>query len=428
MLIFQNPGLIDMVAATTSGISAKKDDTAIGQFGTGLKYAVAVVLRLGGRISVVRGKKTYVFGLHERTIRGTKHRIVTMNGRMLGYTDHLGMNWEPWMAYRELWSNARDEGGRVIREDADPDAETRYARAGQTSVIVRCPQLDAAHEDRASIILQTEPLVTCGGIEVHDGQSQHVYYRGIRVARLPSNRTSRYTYNITSPQRLTEDRTLAYSWMIPAVIMQGLVKCTSESVLRRVMAKVEDDFEGKLPWEDARSYEPSPQFLRIGEELLIAKKLNGNLAGTIRHLHDVTPGYRSPFEVNLGAVEQGRVRDAEAVLDSRLPPGWRVMLPQHAMKFRSRMDGGRATWHPGESEIRIHSGYLSGTVAELASALLSGYLRAIVGSDRVEHALASVLIQGTIPTPDEFDALRRLTKAVGSVPEFDDEEPVPVPY
>ena len=70
----------------------------------------------------------------------------------------------------------------------------------------------------------------------------------------------------------------------------------------------------------------------------------------------------------------------------------------------------------------------SGTVAELASALLSGYLRAIVGSDRVEHALASVLIQGTIPTPDEFDALRRLTKAVGSVPEFDDEEPVPVPY
>src|SRR5690606_17354524 len=111
MLIFSNPGLIDETAITTIAVNAKTGNNPIGVFGTGLKYAIAIILRLGGRVTIYRGLKKLEFGIKTKTIRGKEFDIITMNGRQLGFTTHLGHHWQPWMAYRELWSNARDEEG-----------------------------------------------------------------------------------------------------------------------------------------------------------------------------------------------------------------------------------------------------------------------------------------------------------------------------
>lgn len=51
---FRTPGLIPLEAFDTMGISAKVGDHPIGRFGTGLKYAVAVILREGGIIRLFR--------------------------------------------------------------------------------------------------------------------------------------------------------------------------------------------------------------------------------------------------------------------------------------------------------------------------------------------------------------------------------------
>src|SRR4030066_94299 len=42
---FQNPGLIPLECITTFGLSAKDTANPIGQFGTGLKYAISIILR-----------------------------------------------------------------------------------------------------------------------------------------------------------------------------------------------------------------------------------------------------------------------------------------------------------------------------------------------------------------------------------------------
>ena len=56
MIIFQNKGLIDVHAISIMGVSVKEDNS-IGFFGTGLKYAIAVLLREGIKIPSGAAKK-----------------------------------------------------------------------------------------------------------------------------------------------------------------------------------------------------------------------------------------------------------------------------------------------------------------------------------------------------------------------------------
>ena len=45
LVVFQNKGLLDIRCITTFGETVKEHDNPIGQFGTGLKYAIAILLR-----------------------------------------------------------------------------------------------------------------------------------------------------------------------------------------------------------------------------------------------------------------------------------------------------------------------------------------------------------------------------------------------
>ena len=56
-IIFENPGEIDPVAIITFGINVKESDHPIGFFGTGLKYALAILLREGQPITIQSGER-----------------------------------------------------------------------------------------------------------------------------------------------------------------------------------------------------------------------------------------------------------------------------------------------------------------------------------------------------------------------------------
>jgi hypothetical protein len=104
------------------GANVKVVDNPIGQFGTGLKYAVAVILRHGGTVRLFIETEEYEFYVHEKDFRGKELQTVRMrkrhgtlarwmSSRQLPFTLNYGRNWELWQAYRELESNARDERG-----------------------------------------------------------------------------------------------------------------------------------------------------------------------------------------------------------------------------------------------------------------------------------------------------------------------------
>lgn len=82
MILFENDGIVPIAAFTTFGLSAKPGSTnPIGKFGTGLKNAVAIILRLGGKVRLFRGLEEYEFYTREEEFRGQTFARVRMKRR-----------------------------------------------------------------------------------------------------------------------------------------------------------------------------------------------------------------------------------------------------------------------------------------------------------------------------------------------------------
>ena len=259
MIIFQNQGLIPVEAFTTFGVNAKPNtDNPIGYFGTGLKYALAVTIRLGGSFRLFRGNEEYEFYAKDIDFRGKDFTTIRMKKRrgvlskwqysQLPFTTELGKNWKPWMAIRELESNTRDEGGHscIFHEHDDPQPDT-------TMILIECPELEEAYENIGDIFLITddnmeeEHLIHTDSVVVYDRPSKFIFYRGLRVTDL--EKESRYTYNILSGFQLTEDRTDAYQWQTKQQILKALVESDNEDLHNEVLELSDTYFESSLDFD-----------------------------------------------------------------------------------------------------------------------------------------------------------------------------------
>ena len=153
MLCFQTPTIIDEAFIFTMGASVKTNDSPIGYFGTGLKYAIAVTMRLKGKMTIYTPNVKYRFYTKTETLRNTAIEMVyCAREDGLGetkircpMTTEYGKNWEPWMALRELYSNTRDEKGEMY-EDLPV-----FPELGDFTIItVDCPEIYDAWLQRVS--------------------------------------------------------------------------------------------------------------------------------------------------------------------------------------------------------------------------------------------------------------------------------------
>ena len=251
MIVFENDGEIDPRLVMLIGVNVKETASAIGFFGTGLKYAVACLSRWGEQIVIQSGVHQYGFASEETEIRGKRFGVLSMFSALdkatLGFTTELGKRWEPWMVYRELWCNAFDEPGpKVYEVDTIPRSE-----AGLTRVIVGGERIEAAHNDRDTFILgkRRKLLHKVEGLEIYEGEGARIFYRGIAVQT--PDKPALYTYNITSLIYLTEDRT-AGSWTTDPVIARGLTLIDDEDVIDATIAAPAGRLESRLDYDYAR--------------------------------------------------------------------------------------------------------------------------------------------------------------------------------
>lgn len=284
MISFINKGEIDPRAIRTFGANVKEGDNPIGFFGTGLKYAVAIALRLGCKIRIFSGKTPYEFTTQRIEIRGKAFDVVCMNGEELGFTTELGKNWEAWQAFRELYCNMLDEKGVCVHAEVDP-------LEGQTVVQVDGEDFDNAYYERHEVVLQGEPKLSLFGVDIYNRPSKYLYYRGVRVGSLPCG--SLLTYSVTRKQELTEDRTLKYEFLCRSIIAEGLMHCEDESIMRQVLTADELYFESKLSFNSSMLM-PSATFNKVVGDNLRMRTLNQSALEAIRR--------RNPNEVQPRAV------------------------------------------------------------------------------------------------------------------------------
>lgn len=308
MIQFTNEGEIDIRSISTFGISVKDGDNPIGYFGTGLKYAIAVLLRTGHRVTVMTGEKVVQFTTAVEEVRGKSFDLVTMaidggKAESIGFTTELGKGWDLWMAYREIACNCKDEGGSGSFESYMPDPES-----GWTKIIVQGDEFEQVFASSHRYILEDEPLITSGSLEVRGYANTGFFYRGVRVAELRA--PSLYTYNELSKVDLTEDRTVKNPWQIQHRIACGVLKATDRRFIRNVVTAKDNTFEGSLDMH-GWGVSPSKEFIDVVGECLSERMLKVN-ATAMNVWKDFTKKEVKPIEKAMTKVQE---RSMDRALD-----------------------------------------------------------------------------------------------------------------
>jgi hypothetical protein len=193
----------------TLGLTTKRDGTKIGHKGSGMKFALALVHRLGSHLVVRVGPHDLKSVAVAENIRGHEHRIIRLEGTAAGQpsriethiTDQAGADtWtEPWFALRELVQNALDEGGgwKVVEDDGHhPDGGTQM-------LLALTPPLLDAWTDRHKWLHPRQPEIIydaagCAGL----------YYHGFKVYPCEGWRWAYDVTGLIQRDNLSEDRQL----------------------------------------------------------------------------------------------------------------------------------------------------------------------------------------------------------------------------
>lgn len=254
-VVHETPGLIEPTAFTTFGVNVKpRVASPIGFFGTGLKYAIAVLVRLGAEVTVWVGEEPHVFFVDQRTFRGKEFGHVRMRRRRgitarwmatdLPFTTELGKSWEVWMALRELHSNTLDEGGESYR------ALGKYVlgEAGKTRIVVSSPAYDEAFAALGEVFLPETDRTKREGMQVVDRVSPHAFYRGLRAHT--HQKPAIFTWCDFSPLDLTEDRTIKHPHVLNYHVQLHVAASDDRAFIDRVLAADgQTTYEGGLQWE-----------------------------------------------------------------------------------------------------------------------------------------------------------------------------------
>lgn len=308
MIVFENSGEIDIRSISTFGVSVKEGDNPIGFFGTGLKYAIAVLLRTGHKVTVHSGRSVVRFGVQQDAVRGKAFDFVTMavDGREpepIGFTTELGKQWQLWMAFREIACNCKDEGGAGRYTKTAPAPEP-----GSTHLIVEGEDFEAVFADSHRFILADAPAFTVGATEVRNRRSGYLFYRGVRVMDLPM--PSLFTYNLNTKITLTEDRTVKYSWEATNRIAQAILQAKDRRFIHDCITADDTMLEGDLDLH-GRGYDPSPEFLETVGKALADKMCKVNPTA-MRVWKDATKQEIALQEIKLTRVQQASMDRAVA--------------------------------------------------------------------------------------------------------------------
>lgn len=247
-----NRGEIEVAALCLVGASVKGVDS-IGFFGSGNKYAMAVLLRAGIEFRVFSGVREIPIETREVALRGETFEQIWIDGRPTSLTTRMGPTWETWFALREFVCNALDEGGFEIGLTQDV-----VSAEGKTTIFVKAtPPVMEFFGSFDKYVFLGEPLFTmtshCYGkcSIVREAEELSVYRKGVCVTQEQQRTPALFHYDFEKVD-INESRVYQYDFQVRDRVATVLAAAPIDVVRRvvdhlHVAAKV---VESQADWSD----------------------------------------------------------------------------------------------------------------------------------------------------------------------------------
>lgn len=182
-LLISNRGLLDITLLKLIGASTKTEDSSkIGQFGTGLKYAISYLLRHENKFRMFIGEKEVKFSLRKAVAGKQEFQEIFCNGSSMRITTHYGYQWKAWEALRELWCNATDEKDPILKVLGDK--VTCKAKKGHTRFYIEIsPEIEEVLNNWESYFINRTPLHDDENIAIYTNPEKRlkIYKNGVLV-------------------------------------------------------------------------------------------------------------------------------------------------------------------------------------------------------------------------------------------------------
>ena len=251
-LLIENKGELDISSLILLGASTKRsDDSKIGFFGSGNKYAIATLIKHGIKFHIFSGDREIVISTMDISFRDIEFKKIIIDGRETSLTTSMGPQWEPWMALREWVSNSIDEGSYNVV--ASTDSVT--GREGYTRFFVEhSPSVNEMIENWNSYFTFDREDVVSKGVDgsifsqTDENNSLVLYRKGIRVF-FDKGITSLYHYDL-STYEINESRLIDSIHTAEYRTCRFLANISDVSVARNILkhAFIDTHWEGRLPW------------------------------------------------------------------------------------------------------------------------------------------------------------------------------------
>lgn len=269
---FTNPGEIDINAFKLLGASNKRNDSSkIGFFGTGLKYALAVLLRENVPFYIYSGVNEVKVSTKPEKFLDQEVHVMTINGEKTSITIDAGIDWEGWFAIREIYSNALDEGGSIGAEAIKPEpGNTKIyidAETGKLGDVFSHWQRYFSGE-RKALYETTEGRILS---KLPGSQNLSIYRKGILAYHKPDR--SLFDYDLNRLE-LNESRVAKYDWQALENSGDLLAKCKNSKILQTLFDLIKDNQRGEYMewrnefWDYVNLYDGTWLLLIGGRELV----------------------------------------------------------------------------------------------------------------------------------------------------------------
>lgn len=284
--LFKNVGEVDVNAFRLLGASSKEtDDTKIGFWGSGLKYALAVLLRNNIEIKAFSGTKEIKIDKRKTKMRGENYEVITINGTPTSITTRAGKDWELWFAIRELYANGLDEEGFELKVEAEPKGTK-----GETRIFVEMTDeiKEVFNNFNKYFCKNRVPLFRLGKSKVFDRLDEKkyiIYRRGIKVWENDSNML--YDYDLPEVE-INESRVITSEWEMCWHLEERWKSYATTEMIQRLVN--EDCYEKEhLNWSN-RNCPFNSNWLTVLENVkIIPHEISGFFTEEMAKAHVILP-------------------------------------------------------------------------------------------------------------------------------------------